>query len=241
MPAAAMSIRTAMQDPAVKAIILVVNSPGGGITASDVIYNELLKFKKSDPSRKIVALFGDLAASGGYYVACAADRVVAHPTTITGSIGVLISTLNVKGLGEKIGIKDVTIASGENKDMLNPFKDLTETQQKLLQATVDEMYKRFVRIVAEGRHLSEDEVTKVADGRILTAPQALESKLIDRIGYWDDAMEETRHLLKVRAVKVVRYREPFSFSFFMEAVQEIDITVEGLMSGRTRLMYILPF
>ena len=232
-------IRTAAEDKDVKAIILVVDSPGGGITASDIIYNELKKFKKSDPTRKIVALFGDVAASGGYYVASAADYIIAHPTTITGSIGVLISTINLKGFGDKYGIKSVTITSGKNKDMLNPFKDLSEEQQQLLQTTIDEMYKRFVEIVAKGRRLPEDEVIKIADGRIMTATEALTNKLIDSIGYWDDAMSETCKLLKVESVKVIKYQEPFSFASLLESIQKIDISVQSLQ-GHAMRMYLSP-
>lgn len=232
-------IRTATQDKDTKAIILVIDSPGGGITASDIIYNELKKFRKSDPSRKIVALFGDVAASGGYYVASAADYIIAHPTTITGSIGVLISSLNFKGFGDKYGIKSVTITSGKNKDMLNPLKDLSEEQQKLLQFTIDEMYKRFVQVVAEGRTLPEDEVTRIADGRIFTATEALKNKLIDRIGYWDDAISETCKLLKVESVKVIRYEEHFTFSTFLDAIQNIDISLRNIHDHPLR-MYLWP-
>lgn len=232
-------IRTATQDKDIRGIILVVDSPGGGITASDIIYNELRKFRKSDPSRKIVALFGDIAASGGYYVASAADYIIAHPTTITGSIGVLISTINFKGFGDKYGIKSISITSGKNKDMLNPLKDLTEEQQKLLQLTIDDMYKRFVQVVSEGRSLPEDDVRKVADGRILTASEALNNKLIDRIGYWDETMEETCNILKVKTIKVIRYQEPFTFATLFEAIQNIDISIRNLQSNTMR-MYMSP-
>jgi len=232
-------IRTAADDKNVRAVILVVDSPGGGVTASDIIYNELRKFKESDPERKVVALFEDLAASGGYYVAAGSDYIIAHPTTITGSIGVLISSINLKGFGDKYGIKSVTIASGKNKDMLNPFKDLSEEQQKLLQTTVDEMYRRFVKIVAEGRSLPEEEVMKIADGRLLTATEALNSRLIDRIGYWDDAMAETCRLLKVESVKVIRYKEAFSFASILDAVQDINISLQNLQ-GYSTLMYLSP-
>ncbi|OGV70282.1 MAG: hypothetical protein A2283_00270 [Lentisphaerae bacterium RIFOXYA12_FULL_48_11] len=232
-------IRTATQDKNIKGIILVVDSPGGGITASDIIYNELKKFKKTDPSRKVIALFGDIAASGGYYVASAADYIIAHPTTITGSIGVLISTLNFKGFGDRYGIKSISITSGKNKDMLNPLKDLTDEQQKLLQFTIDDMYKRFVQVVSEGRSMPEDDVKKIADGRILTASEALENKLIDRIGYWDDAMDETCNILKVKSIKVIRYQEQFTFASIFEAIQNIEISIRNLQ-GNTMRMYMSP-
>src|SRR3989339_477056 len=232
-------IRTATQDNDIKGIILVVDSPGGGITASDIIYNELKKFKKNNPSRKIVALFGDVAASGGYYVASAADFIIAHPTTITGSIGVLISSLNFKGFGDRYGIKSISITSGKNKDMLNPLKDLTDEQQKLLQFTIDDMYKRFVQVVSEGRSMPEDDVKKIADGRILTASEALENKLIDRIGYWDDAMDETCNILKVKSIKEIRYQEQFTFASIFEAIQNIEISIRNLQ-GNTMRMYMSP-
>lgn len=234
-------IRVARNDPEVKAIILVIDSPGGGITACDIILNELRAFKQSAPDRKVVALLGDVAASGGYYVALASDSIVAHPTTITGSIGVLISALNLKGFGDKYGIKTVTVTSGENKDLLNPFKDVSEEQLKLLQETVDRLHSRFVMWVAKGRGLPEEDVRKVADGRILTADQALEKKLIDKIGFWDTAMEEACRLLRVDAVKVVRYKEAFSFASFLERVQSTHVSADTLFSQQTRLLYLWPF
>jgi len=198
-------IQDATVDEEVRAIILEIDSPGGEVTASDQIYRALMRFKEARKGRKVIALLGDVAASGGYYIAVAADYIVAHPTTLTGSIGVLISTLNVKELADKIGIRDVTVKSGENKDMLNPFREVREGELKLLQEAVDEMHGRFVSLVARGRGLSEAEVREVADGRILTARQALDVKLVDQIGYWEDVMAKTAEILGVPAVKVFRY------------------------------------
>lgn len=228
-------IRTASQDEDVKALIVVIDSPGGGVTASDIIHHELQEFKRSAPDRKIVVLFGDVAASGGYYVATVADAIVAHPTTITGSIGVLISTMNFKGFGDRYGIKSVSITSGRNKDMLNPFKDLTEEQEQLLQVTIDDIYQRFVKVVSEGRAMPEEEVRRLADGRIFTATEALRLKLIDQIGYWNDAMAETARQLKVKDIKVIRYEEPFTWSAFFEAVQKVNLSLRSLRDPGARM------
>jgi protease-4 len=201
-------IQDATQDEEVMAIILEIDSPGGEVTASDVIYKALLDFKKARKGRKVVALFGDVAASGAFYIAMAADYIVVQPTTITGSIGVLISTMNFKGLGDMLGVKDVTIKSGPNKDLLNPLREITPAEKALVQAVVDDIYVRFVKIVCEGRHLEEPAVKLIADGRILTAQQALDAKLVDEIGYWDDTVKKTAELLGEDEVKVFRYEHP---------------------------------
>ncbi|MDA0323741.1 MAG: signal peptide peptidase SppA [Verrucomicrobia bacterium] len=231
-------IRLASNDPEVKALIIEIDSPGGGITASDLIYNELQKFKAYDPERKIVAIFGDVAASGGYYVAVAADYIVAHPTTITGSIGVLISTINVKELASRHGVKDVTIKSGANKDMLNPFGDLSEQQHEILQGMISEMHGRFVTLVAEGRDLPREAVEKVADGRILTVTQALDSGLVDEVGYWDNAVDAVARLLDVPSVKIFRYQEAFSLTSLLMSVRDTSFSLDTLLHSRPRMMYL---
>lgn len=209
------SIRRATNDPKVKAIILAINSGGGSITASDIIYKALLDFRTKDKNRKIVALFGDIAASGAYYIAMAADYIIAHPTSITGSIGVLMQTINIKGLGEKIGVKSVVIKSGSNKDMFNPFEELSEEQVNLLQGVINELYERFVNIVSTGRHLSAESVRKIADGRIFTASNALSLSLIDNIGYEQDSINKLTEMLGVDAVSVYRYEERVSWMSFL--------------------------
>ena len=206
--AALRAIRRATVDENVKAILLEVDSGGGGITASDVIYNALLRFKSE--GRYIVVHMGDVAASGAYYISLPADRILAHPTTITGSIGVLISSYNLRELASKIGVRDVTIKSGENKDMLNPFKDLTPEQEKLLQTLVDQMYERFVGLVAKHRGIKLERAKEIADGRIYLAPQAKEIGLIDSIGYTDDALNVVRELCGTDHVKFIRYSQNVS-------------------------------
>lgn len=199
-------IRAARQDDEVAAILFEVDSPGGEVTAADEIHRELTLFKESREDRRIVVLVHDMAASGGYYVSVPADRILAQPTALIGSIGVIMQTLNVQGLSEKIGVTDTTIKSGKNKDMLNPFHPVDPEQVALLQASIDAMYDRFVDLVAEGRHLKKSEVRPLADGRLFTAEEALKLKLIDGIGYWDEAFDETAALLGVDDLYVVTYQ-----------------------------------
>jgi len=221
-------IRTATKDSKIKAIILEIDSPGGAITACDLIYKALLDFKAADSKRKVVAIFGDIAASGGYYVAAAADYIIAQPTTLTGSIGVIISKLNIEGLGEKYGIKMEVIKSGDNKDVFNLFETMTDEQRKLIQEVVDEMHNRFVLLVANGRrNLTVEDVMAIADGRVFTGTKALEYKLVDEIGYWSDALDKTCELLDVDDVKVMRYYEHISFSSLL-----MGLDVPKLLQGR---------
>ncbi len=199
-------IRAARQDDEVAAILFEVDSPGGEVTAADEIHRELTLFKESREDRRIVVLVHDMAASGGYYVSVPADRILAQPTALVGSIGVILQTLNVQGLSEKIGVTDTTIKSGKNKDMLNPFHPVDPEQLALLQASIDAMYDRFVDLVAAGRRLKKSEVRPLADGRLFTAEEALKHGLIDGIGYWDEAFDETAALLGVDDLYVVTYQ-----------------------------------
>ncbi len=189
-PVALQRIRESTEDAAIRGILLHLNSGGGGITASDILWNSLRAFKHADTNRVVVVMMGSVAASGAYYIAAAADSIVANPTTLTGSIGVIMNSFNIGELAEKIGLKSVTIKSGGNKDILNPFKDLTPEQERMLQNMVDAMHTRFVAIVAQGRGLDEMRVRAIADGRILLAEEARTLGLIDRIGYVDDARDE---------------------------------------------------
>ncbi|HZN63488.1 MAG TPA: signal peptide peptidase SppA [Planctomycetota bacterium] len=205
-------LKKAEADPVVKAVILRIDSPGGSVTASDVLYEEIRAFKarKAVP---VVAAFMGVAASGGYYVSCACDRIVAHPTTITGSIGVIALHVSLAGLLEKAGIKVEALKSGAHKDTGSIFRDLAPDERKVLQALIDDMHGRFVSVVARGRQLvmTEAQAHGLADGRIYSADQALKVKLIDRIGYLKDAVEEAKILAGMKGAKVVLYtRRPES-------------------------------
>ena len=204
-------IRAARQDDEVAAILFEVDSPGGDVTAADEIHRELTLFKESRADRRIVVLVHDLAASGGYYVSVPADRIIAQPTALIGSIGVILQTLNVQGLSEKIGVTDTTIKSGKNKDLLNPFHAVDPEQVALLQESVDALHDRFVELVAAGRALKKSEVRPLADGRLFTADEALRHKLIDAIGYWDEACATLADLLGEEDLYVVTYQVEQTF------------------------------
>ena len=219
-------IDEAEKDDNVIAILLLVDSPGGGVTASDIIYERLLKFKESKKGRKIVALFRDIAASGGYYISAAADKIVAHRTTITGSIGVILSSYNVKGLGEKIGIRDVTIKSGKFKDILNPFRDASPEEIQMLQNVVNDLYNRFVSIVSRGRGMSVDEVRKFANGSIFSAPHALTLGLIDEIGGFDSTVNLLKELTGTKKIKVIKYKKAMTFFEIMMSRMNVNPKID---------------
>ncbi len=182
----------AASDRDVKALLLKVDSPGGSVTASDILHHEIVKFKKRRPDVKIVVAMMDVAASGGYYIAAAGHSIVAHPTTVTGSIGVIFVRPDLSGLLDMIGTRTLVTKSGPLKDMGSPFRPATDEEDKLFQEMIDEYYDRFVEVVAEGRGLPEDRVRAIADGRIYTGKQAKELGLVDRIGYLNDAVDEAR-------------------------------------------------
>jgi protease-4 len=201
-------IRAATIDSEVKAILLEVDSPGGAVTPSDEIYSALKRFKEEGEERLIMVFIRDLGASGAYYAAMAGDYIMAEPTAIVGSVGVIMQTLNMKGLGDKIGLSSVTIASGDNKDMLNPFKEINPAHVAMLQELVDGMQDRFASIVEDSRGF---ESRALLDGRIFNAPQALENNFIDGIGYFHDAIDKLTLLLDVEEIYLVRYYEERSF------------------------------
>lgn len=200
-------IRAARNDSSVQAILLDINSPGGAITPTDEIYSALKAFRTSQSNRVVVACCSDLMASGGYYIGLAADRIIAQPTSVIGSIGVLIQTLNWAELSERIGVRDTTVKSGDNKDLFNPFRPVTEDERAIMQSLVDGFHGRFIRLVADARDLTVDEVTEIADGQVMTAGNALELGLIDRIGYWDEAIDEMRKITDRETLKIIRYEE----------------------------------
>jgi protease IV len=200
-------LQKAEDDDSVKALIVRINSPGGTITASDLIYHEIDAFKTR---RKIpvVAVTMDVAASGGYYAALAADTIFALPTTVTGSIGVIMLTVNAQGLMEKIGVAPLAIKSGEMKDAGSPFRPLTPQERAVFQTVIDDMYGRFVTLIARSRKISDDRVRAFADGRIYTAEQAKALGLIDEIGYMDAVVAAARKAAGVEEARVIMYQRP---------------------------------
>lgn len=197
----------AAEDRRVRALVLRINSPGGTVTASDIIYRELMLFRER-AHVPVVAVLMDVAASGGYYAALAADTIVAHPTTVTGSIGTIMITVNAQGLMDKLGLAAVTVKSGEHKDMGSPFRTLTADERQIFQSVIDDLHGQFVKLVAERRHLPREAAARLADGRIYTAEQALQRKLIDAIGYMPDALARARSAAGVDQARVVVYKRP---------------------------------
>jgi protease IV len=182
------------KEASIKAIVLRIDSPGGSVGPSQEIYREIRRTAQSKP---VVASLGSVAASGGYYIASAASYIVANPGTITGSIGVIIHFPNLQELFGKIGYQMITIKSGQFKDIGNPARDMTPEEKELLQATIDETYHQFVRDVALARNLPEDRVREVADGRIIMGEKALELKLVDQLGNFEDAVAKAGELAKI--------------------------------------------
>ncbi len=182
-------LEQAAADPAIKAIVVSVNSPGGSVVASDEIYHALLEFEKP-----VVVWMGEMAASGGYYISCGSDHVFAHPDTLTGSIGVISQFFNAEGLMDKIGVDVVVITSGPAKDIGSPFREMTEEEQAIWEGVIDEVYDGFVEIVAQARGLPLEDVRELADGRVYTGQQALELGLVDEVGLLGDAIAKAAEL-----------------------------------------------
>lgn len=189
-------IKKLKENSQVKGILLVVNSPGGGVVASDEIYNALMDFKKT--GRPLVAYFGSVAASGGYYVGCAADVIVSNPNTVTGSIGVIAEFPVVKNLLKKIGVDFIVIKSRDKKDLGSPWREMTPEEKKIIKSLIDETYKNFLKIVSESRNIPMDSLYKIADGRIFSGRQALKYGLVDTLGTIDTAIEILKQKAKIK-------------------------------------------
>ena len=233
----------------VKAIVLDINSPGGSVGAVQEIYSRILRVKKEHPSIKFVALFGDVAASGGYYLAAACDKIVAHPGSLTGSIGVIFQVSNMEGLFAKIGYKQDPIKSGKHKDIGSPARPMTAEERKILQDLIDDAYGQFVQAVADGRHLPVDVVKPLADGRIYSGNQALANHLVDQLGDSHDALMLAAQLggIKDEKPKVRRDVEKLNDLFEMlESRARLTLGVgpvsiplpEGLSSQAHGMLYM---
>ncbi len=234
----------AREDKNVKAVVISTDSPGGEITASDVLYNAIQEFAKHKP---VVMYFNSIGASGAYYAACGASYIMCNDTTFTGSIGVIISTLNYRDLFGKIGLESVVFKSGKFKDMLNGAREMSEEERAYVEGLVMQSYGRFVGIVARARKLDEAVLrTGVADGRILSGTDAKEAGLVDQLGYVEDAYTKAMELAGASNLRVVQYKRTVSFSdlfsLFGEArTPEIKIDLlpvtTKLQPGRA---YLLP-
>ena len=200
-------LKKAAEDKDVRALVVRLNTPGGTVTASDIIYRELMLFREQTKV-PVIAMMMDVAASGGYYIALAADTVVAHPTTVTGSIGTILVTANVEGLMQKVGVAANTIKSAEHKDIGSPFRAMTPEERRIFQSVIDELQRQFVAKVVERRRIPADAARTLADGRVYTAQQALGHRLVDSIGYVPDAIDAAKRAAGVTDAKVIVYKRP---------------------------------
>ena len=224
-------LEQARNDDDVRAVVLEVDSPGGEVTASDMIYNAVVKTRAKKP---VVVYMESLAASGGYYVSCGGKYLMANETSITGSIGVIIQTLNYQQLFDKIGLASVVFKSGKFKDMLNGARPMTQEERDYIQSFVMKTYEKFLGIVAKERNLPADALRNgIADGRILSGRDALDNKLIDGLGQIEDAFAKAKELGRAPDAKVVKYGPPFNLSrFFRLLVKSGDTKIELSLPGQ---------
>ena len=219
-----LALQQARDDDHVRAVVLEIDSPGGEVTASDVIYNWVVKTRAKKP---VIVYMDSLAASGGYYVACGGRYLMANETTITGSIGVIIQTLNYEQLFNKVGLSAVVFKSGKFKDMLSGTRPVTPEEREYIQGFVMKTYDKFLGIVARERNLPADGLrNSVADGRILSGKDALDNKLIDGVGQIEDAFTKAKELGHAPGATIVKYGPPFSFGRFLRAFGSADNKIE---------------
>jgi len=219
-------IKGYVTDKSIKAIVLRVDSPGGGVVPSQEIYGEV---KKAAAKKKLIVSMGSLAASGGYYISCPATKIIANPGTITGSIGVIMEVPNIKGLMDKLGIKTEVIKSGKHKDLVSSFRDIGKEEREILQGVMDDVHDQFIQAVAEGRKIPFEEVKKIADGRIFSGRQAKTVGLVDDLGDLEYAIAEAAKMVGIKGEpEVVTKKER---SLFME-----------LLSGKIyeRIIGVIP-
>ena len=238
----------ARRDATVQAVVLRINSPGGTVTASELMHDEVQAFRAAT-GKPVVAIIMDVGASGGYYLACACDEIVAHRTSVTGSIGVIIQLVEFSGTMRTLGISATAITSGPNKDAGSPFTELTSEERAIFQGIVDDFYARFLEVVAAGRPgLSEERLREAADGRVFTAPQALDLGLIDRIGTIRDALAVAKRRAGVDEARVVVYHRSYEYepNYYAQsphappaAGQSVNIILPELPSlGSAQFMYL---
>ncbi|UTR15607.1 signal peptide peptidase SppA [Salipaludibacillus sp. LMS25] len=201
----------AAEDPEVQGIVLRVNTPGGGVVESDEIHDKVATIQE-DYRKPVYVSMGSMAASGGYYISAPAEQIYANPQTLTGSLGVIMSSINISELAENWGIQQEVIKSGPYKDIMSSTRDMTDEERDILQDLVDDAYEQFVDVIEEGRDFDRDEVYDLADGRIYTGSQALERGLIDGLGHQDDVVKDLEEALGQGNLTVVEYEANIGFS-----------------------------
>jgi len=244
-------LRLAEDDKKVKAIVLKIDSPGGSVTASDILFNEILTFKERTGAKVVVAMMG-VAASGGYYISLPADYIFAHPTTLTGSVGVIFMRPKVTGLMEKIGVGVEVNKSGINKDMGMPYRSATEEEKKILQAMTDRLGIRFVDLAAKYRNLDPAVTAEIATARVYLANEALELGMVDEIGYLDQAIAKAKQLAglpdnaRVTVYRRTEYPDDNIYNTSTRygggewSVISVDLLPDALNQFRTGFYYLWP-
>ena len=201
----------AAADKSVKAVVLRLNSPGGTVAATDIMYHQLRQFR-DETGKPVIACVLGLGCSGAYYTACGCDGIVAQPSSVVGNIGTIFQTFSVAGTMEKIGVKTVTIKSGDLKDMASPLHDLSDDERKVLEGIIEHHSEQFFEVVRKGRKkIDEQKMAELSDGRVFTAEQALEQGLIDKVGYLDDGIKWAKEMAGVKKSRVVIYNRPSSY------------------------------
>ncbi len=228
----------AAADRRVKAVVLRINSPGGSVAASDLMYELVLDFKQKT-GKPVIAACQDVCASGGYYIASAADEVHALPTSVVGSIGVIFETIDLSGLMEKIGVRMAPVQSGPYKDMGSPFDGLSDGERQIMQGMVDEFYARFVNVIRTSREVRDEETA--FDGRVFTGQQAYDLNLVDELCQLPDTLRRAKALIGERDARVVMYRRPYGYrgSIYARSA-ELSPRVEGPGSEASAWVAGLP-
>ena len=222
----------------VKAIVLRIDSPGGGVGPAQEIFAEVKKARKE---KKVLVSMGSVAASGGYYIACGADKILANPGSITGSIGVIVESLNVEELLRKLGLRSMVVKSGKHKDLGSPLRPMTEEERKLLQGVIDSVHEQFIRAVAEGRKLPVEKVRELADGRIFSGEQAQELGLVDELGNLEDTLAMAATLAGIRGEPEIIYPEKKRFSLLDFLLQESVRRIVGSLREKAPPLNFLYF
>ena len=232
-------IKDVKENDIIKAIVIRIDSPGGSVTPSQEIYHEIIKLK-NDTNKKVVVSMANTAASGGYYIACAADKIMANAGTITGSIGVITRIPNLEGLFGKIGYEEQVVKSGKFKDIGSSSRPLTQEEEKILQDTIDDIHDQFIEAVSESRNIDKEDVKKIADGRIFTGRQAMKIHLIDELGTMEDAIDLAADLVGIAGKpSVLNLREERTiYDIFKDFVGQV-FKKNPLDWSPIRLQYIL--
>lgn len=238
-------LKTVKADEKVKGLVLNISSPGGSPVASDRIFQEIVDFK-NETKIPVVVLMGDIVASGGYYISAPADYILANPSTITGSIGVILQTYNLSGLYEKIGVKKETFKSGKYKDILNDSREITAEEREMINELMKDTYENFLIRVSQGRRMEIEEVRRLAEGKIYSGVSAVKAGLVDEVGTLDDAILKSAKLAGLQKFKVVKFK---STSILEEVLGQIkfaarntgiNLGIVGINQPKYKILYKLP-